>query len=477
MFTGPVVRRTVRLAVPAPVLARADLPARFDAVREKLGVPREFPPEALEEAATVVPDEPEADLTELEFATLDPPGATDLDQAMCLSRAGAGWHVDYAIADVPAFVRPGSALDQEAMKRAETVYAPDHRTPLHPPVLSEGRASLLPNETRQAYVWRFDLDENGEVTAFDLVRARVMSRRQLDYDTVEQADPELFQLLKEIGERRSALETARGGASLPLPEQEVVAEGDGFGLRLRAARSVEDWNAQLSLLTGMTAATLMLENRIGVLRTLPAPDETAMKRFRRQALELGVDWPEAESYGAFLKRLDGGQPRELALLHAAGALFRGAAYTPFDKVPPSSVIHAAVAAPYAHVTAPLRRLVDRFGLVAAHCAHTKRPVPDWLRERLPQLPAAMAAGDRLAGEVDRRCVDLVEVAVLEQRQGETFPAVAVDADDDGRGGHVQLLDPPALARCDGALEPGSTVEVRLLPVTEDAESVRFERVP
>jgi exoribonuclease R len=471
----------VRLAAPAEVLDRAELRQPFDAVREALKVPRDFPGEALEEAAHVVPDAPQADLTALEFATLDPTGSTDLDQAMCLARTGDGWHVDYAIADVPAFVRPGGALDAEAMKRAETLYAPDHKTPLHPPLLSEDRASLLPDQDRQAYVWRFDLDENGAVRAFDLVRAMVRSRAQLDYETVEEQAPDLYALLRDIGERRLALEEARGGASLPLPGQEVVSDGDGFGLRLRAARPVEDWNAQLSLLTGMTAASLMLRADAGVLRTLPPPDGTAMKRFRQQALELGVEWPDGESYGAFLRHLDGGQPRELALLHAAAALFRGAAYTPFDGTPPAITTHAAVAAPYAHVTAPLRRLVDRFGLVAAYAAHTGTPVPGWVRAALPRLPAAMAAGDRLAGELDRRCVDLVELAVLSGREGEVFPAVVVDADDraDHRSGHVQLLDPPVLARCsatDGPLDPGSTVEVRLLPPAEDAESVRFQRI-
>jgi exoribonuclease R len=471
-----VVRRTVRLAAPPGVLDRADLRARFDAVRDALKVPREFPAAVLEEAAHVVPAPPEADLTALEFVTLDPPGATDLDQAMCLATTDGGWHVDYAIADVPAFVAPGGALDAEAMRRAETVYAPDQKTPLHPPELSDGRASLLPDQDRPAFVWRFDLDGNGEVQSFDLVRALVRSRRKLDYDTVEEQAPALFALLREIGERRLALEQARGGASLPLPEQEVVEAGEGFTLRLRAARPVEDWNAQLSLLTGMTAASLMLSQGAGVLRTLPPPDGTAMKRFRQQVQELGVDWPEGESYGAFLRRMDGAEPRQLAVLHAAGALFRGAAYTPFYGSPPELSTHAAVAAPYAHVTAPLRRLVDRFGLLAAWCAHRREPVPDWLRSRLPELPAAMAAGDRLAGEVDRRCVDLVEVAVLAGRSGQVFAAVVVDTDGDGRGGRVQLLDPPVLARCDGVLEPGSTVEVRLLPMADDAESVRFVRV-
>ena len=481
-------RTTARLAAPPALLEQADLIARFDAIRARAGIPADFPPEVLAEAAQAVPEPSDVDLTDVPFVTIDPAGATDLDQAMHLARRGDGYHVDYAIADVPAFVRPDGPIAAEAMTRGQTLYAPDRRTPLHPPVLSEAAASLLPEAVRPAFVWRFDLDRQGAVQSVDLVRATVRSRRQLDYAQVQAAldaeDPgelgELGRLLQEIGERRQALEQARGGASLPLPEQEVTADGgDGFTLRLRAGRPIEDWNAQLSLMTGIAAAELMLKAGFGVLRTLPPPEAGAMKRFRRQADALGIDWPEDESYGTFLRRMDGGRPKELALLHAAGALFRGAAYAPFDGAAlplPEQTQHAAVASAYAHVTAPLRRLVDRFGLVAAHAAHRGEPAPDWLRAALPLLPAAMTASDRLTGEVERKCVDAVEVAVLVGRTGEEFDAVVVDADEDGNGGRVQLLEPPVLSRSSGRLSPGATVRVRLDAVDETAGTLKFSAV-
>ncbi len=109
-------------------------------------MPADFPADVLAEAEAAVrePDLPSSDLTDLPFLTIDPPGSTDLDQAMHLERRGDGFRVRYAIADVGAFVRPGGALDAEAHRRVETLYSPDTRTPLHPPVLSEGAASLLP---------------------------------------------------------------------------------------------------------------------------------------------------------------------------------------------------------------------------------------------------------------------------------------------------------------------------------------------
>ena len=95
-------------------------------------------------------------------------------------------------------------------------------------------------------------------------------------------------------------------------------------------------------------------------------------RFRREARGLGAEWPEGLPYGEFVRGLDRTDPRHLALIHEATALFRGAGYTAFDGEPPEQPEHAAVAAPYAHVTAPLRRLVDRFGLVVCEAAVPRR---------------------------------------------------------------------------------------------------------
>jgi len=102
-----------------------------------------------------------------------------------------------------------------------------------------------------------------------------------------------FLLLKEIGERRIAQERARGGASLPMPEQQVTArDGGGFTLEFRPLVAAEEWNAQVSLLTGMAAARMMLDAGVGVLRTMPAPTPEAVAWFRRVTRGLGAEWPQ-----------------------------------------------------------------------------------------------------------------------------------------------------------------------------------------
>ncbi len=117
----------------------------------------------------------------------------------------------------------------EANRRGETLYGADSKIPLHPTVISEEAGSLLPDEVRPALVWTIRVDETGEGTDVDVERARVRSRAKLDYATLqEQLDAgtadEMFTLLKEVGELRLAREAARGGVSLPLPEQEIIDE-------------------------------------------------------------------------------------------------------------------------------------------------------------------------------------------------------------------------------------------------------------
>ncbi|MGY1770290.1 RNB domain-containing ribonuclease [Blastococcus sp. SYSU D00813] len=452
----------------------------FAAIRAEHDVPEAFPPGALAEAEAVAaaPPLPDLDATDLPLVTVDPPGSRDLDQAVHLERGPDGFVVRYAIADVGAAVRPGGALDAEARRRGQTLYTPDRRVPLHPPVLSEGAASLLPGEDRAAALWTVRLDGDGEVTAVDVRRARVRSRAQLTYPGVQRdADagrlPGPIACLPELGRllQRRALE--RGAVELGTPEQEVVpAPGGGWTLTARGDLPVEGWNASISLLTGRCAASLMLGAGVGLLRTLPRPAPEAVAALRRLAAPLGVDWPEGAAPGAVVAALDPGRPGHAAFLEEAAALLRGAAYTPLDGAAPEDPGHGGVGAPYAHVTAPLRRLVDRFGTEVCLALSAGREPDPAVRAALPDLPALMAASDRRTRAVERAVVDATEAWLLRNRVGEVFDAVAVDAED--TRGTVVLPEPAIRARCTGALTPGTRVRVRLVEADVVRRAVRFE---
>jgi len=484
------------------------LAAALAALRTELELPGVYPAGAVEEAREAVADLklPERDLRDIPFVTIDPATSTDLDQALFIERAGDGYKVLYAIADVPSFVAPGGALDTETRRRGQTFYAPDGRIPLHPEVISEHAGSLLAEQDCGAFVWDFVLDAQAETVTVTVGRATVRSRAKLSYKGVqEQIDdgtaPPVLQLLKEVGLKRVELERLRGGASLNMPEQEIVQAADGGGYRIVAAPSlpVEDWNAQISLMTGMAAAQLMLDGKVGILRTMPAPDERSLRHFKTQTTALGKPWDGRISYGEYLRTLDASDPKQLAILHSAGTLFRGANYTPFDGEVPEVVIQAAIGAPYAHTTAPLRRLIDRFVLVICEALSNNHDIPAWAREALPSLPEIMASSDQLAGRLERAALDTVEAALVANHIGQEFDAVVIsgskpngsgNGNGNGKGngtgkangnggpyGIVQIREPAVTARCDGELESGTEVRVRLVKADIASREIRFELLP
>ena len=478
---GSVAADEIREGIDALIADRAD------------DMPVEFPADVLaaaEEAAGRAADEDRADRTDIPFITLDPASSTDLDQAMHLSRTAGGYRVLYAIADVPWFVPLHGPIDTEARRRGETVYLPDRRIPLHPEVLSEGAASLLPEQPTPAFVWDLQLDERGEVREVGLERAIVRSVAKLAYDEVQQqldagtAD-EMMLLLQEIGQLRAQLESERGGASLNVPEQEVEADGDHVRLTWRQPNPIEDANAQISLMTGMAAASVMLEHGAGILRTMPPAQDQAVARFRRQTEALGEPWPTAQRYGDYLRSLDWRNPSHLALLNQATSLFRGAGYHAFTSAEqiPEDPAQAAIAAPYAHTTAPLRRLVDRFVLLICHHHLTGTTPPAELLAALAEIPEAMQSAGSRVGQLEREAIDLVEMLALRAWVGETFPAAVIErreasTNSDGNGGaptrvEVQLIDPPVTAWVPLDAQMGQVVRVRLENVDVAERSVRF----
>lgn len=479
-------------------------------------VPLQFPPEVLAEAERAAARDVSAtervDRTAVPFVTLDPETSTDLDQAMHLERTADGFRVLYAIADVPWFVDLDGPLDHETRRRGETLYLPDRRIPLHPEVLSEGVASLLPDQTTPAFVWVLDLDASGEVSSIGLERALIRSIEKLAYDQVQKEldqgqAPPMMLLLQEIGALRTALEAQRGGASLNVPEQEVVAEGDRVLLSWRRPNPIEDDNAQISLMTGMAAASLMLEHGAGILRTMPPAEQSAVDRFRRQSEVLGIPWPTEQSYGAFLRSLDWQEPTHLALLNQATSLFRGASYAAFTSPEelPKDPEQSAIAAPYAHTTAPLRRLVDRFVLLACH-AHVegRAPSPELLAAMV-EIPEAMRTAGSRSGDLERKAIELVEITALLAWEGETFEATVIErreasepqngsgdsngkgkgnsngngsGNGNGNGGaptrvEVQLTDPPITAWVPMDAAAGEVVRVRLESVDPAARHAEF----
>lgn len=390
----------------------------------------------------------------------------------------------YAIADVAVFVEPGGVIDQEVRRRGETLYGADRKIPLHPKVLSEGAASLLVDQVRPALLWQIDLDASGEGIAVDVRRARVKSRAKLDYHGMHDeiaagtAGP-MWALLKEIGELRAAREQKRGGISLPLPEQEVSVVDGKLDLAYRGNLPIDQWNAQISLLTGMAAAHLMVEHKVGILRTLPPTPDWAIRRLHRTAYALHIDWSEDQGYAEFLRSLDPTRPDHIAMMVSATTVFRAAGYADFNGELPDQPEHSALAARYAHATAPLRRLVDRFTgeICVALCAG--EPVPQWVLDALPDLPDIMRSSGTRAGRYENAVLNLAETLVLQSQVGAEFEGAIIELDRKHHDqGDIMIRNPAIEARIQGKskLPLGERVQVRLVEADPETRRTRFELV-
>ena len=473
----------VKLGLP-PVVPE-ELAQGLATIRATTEVPSDFPVEvqAAAERAAAEPRLPDLDRTDLELITIDPAGSRDLDQALHITRGPSGeFVISYAIADVAAFVRPDDPIDLEAHRRGTTLYAPDCRTPLHPSVLSEGAASLLPNEVRPALLWTITLDHRGQTLAADVARARVRSRAQLSYREaqaeIDGSTPrETLGLLKLVGQWREFRERDRGGVSLKLPQQEIQPHEAGWTLGFRAPEPVEGWNAQISLLTGMAAAHIMLYGQVGILRTLPPADPDSLRRLRQVAKALKIVWPPELDYPDFVRTLNPTRPDHAAMLNSSTVLFRGAAYRSFSGGIPEDVDHAAIASDYAHTTAPLRRLVDRYcgEICVALCAD--QPVPAWVLRALDDLPDQMAVAQRRAKKYERAMIDLLEVYLLADKVGETFTGTVIEVERGKENGTVMIEKPAVEGRVIGdRLRLGQEVLVRLTSADYAKGAVAFEIV-
>ena len=443
------------------------------AIRDQFRVPAAFPPEvsAAAEAAARRAPTAHADWTARPFVTLDPAGATDLDQAFAIEPAGTDYLLHYAIADVAWFVCDGDPIDSEAWVRGVTTYLPDGKSGLYPPVLAEGAASLLPDGPRPAVVFTTRVAPDGGVVLAGVERALIRSRAKLAYETVAADDlPPGFET---IARRIAAAEDRRGAARVDPPEQEVERDAEGgFELRFRPLLPSERRNAALSLATNMAVADLLQAHRTGLFRVMAAPDAYAEARLRLTARAFGMDWPEAAPLAQFEKTFDPLDPRHAAFMLAVRRAGRGASYVPYrDGQTPW---HAAMAATYAHATAPLRRLADRYVVRAALAVASGQAVPEAVSAAFEQLPAVMDKAEARSGQIERAAIDLAETAILVHRTGEEFDAVVTDIGE--TGARIQLCDLPVVARvaADGVV-PGAALTVRLESADPARRTLGFKR--
>lgn len=298
-----------------------------------------FPLDALEEVKAIL-DEPGiydpslADYTHLPFVTIDNDGSKDLDQAVYVENNGTGFTIYYAIADASYYIKPGTALFREALKRGASYYFPDYSVPMLPRELSEGLISLNAQLNRRALLFIIDIDCEGNTLKAEIVRGRIMSRDKLSYNGVQEfydnqsnsplAGREFTDSLlnlQEAGRVLAAGGDRRGVISYERFEQVLRIADDSVNLRFRdiERNDASRWNEQMSLLCNIEGAKMLSpEECAGDLHVQPvfrihdAPDGASLERLENvistfieiHSLDRGIwGWRRGESLASYLKNL------------------------------------------------------------------------------------------------------------------------------------------------------------------------------
>ena len=200
-----------------------------------------------------------------------------------------------------------------------------------------------------------------------------------------------------------------------------------------------------------------------------------LQRLHRTAHALGIDWPAELLFPDFIRGLDPSKPQHAAMISASTRILRGSGYVAFDGETPAQPLHSALNAEYAHVTAPLRRLADRYAseICVALCAGTE--VPDWVRAALPHLAGEMQESAQRAHRYERMVLDLVEAGLLQHRVGESFAAVVVEVNErEPTRGIVTIADPAVEAPVVSASDIPLGTEVRVRLTTADLAQRKVE---
>ena len=349
-------------------------------------VRQEFPPEVLEEAcaydnAVVDPAEvaKRLDLRGIPIFTIDSAETKDIDDAISLQKLEDGYELGVHIADVSHYVRPGSALNEEAFERATSIYYADKVIPMLPTQLSNGICSLNEGEDCLAFSCLMRLDEKGEILSYKFVKSVIRSRVKGVYKEINALlEPEegadlselqtkyaavLEQLptMDELYRKRLVLRKARGGMEIESNEAKLVMDENGRCVDIvkRDRGTSECMIEEFMLLANQCAANAGRTNKVPfVYRVHEAPDAEKMEKLSATLLACGLNAkfknpiPTQLELAALLDETRG-QPIQIPVHTSILRSMQKARYAPQPLGH-----YGLVLADYAHFTSPIRRYPD-----------------------------------------------------------------------------------------------------------------------
>ena len=420
----------------------------------KFNLPAAFPPEALAEAESFppveLPDRPvgREDLRGDFIITIDPDTARDFDDAISLRELPQG-HVEVGvhIADVSHYVKPGSELDHEARKRANSVYLVNGVIPMLPPRLSDGLCSLRPNEQRLTYSAFIRLNPEGKPGATRFTRSVIYSRHRLTYAEAllrlrRPAQDDLDRFLHRAWHFASSLRQqrfAQGSLDLDFPELRILLDPQGKPNRIEKESSDESHQLieEFMLLANESVARhLNQEHRPALYRIHENPDESRLLEYRELLLAHGIKAGDLTQRGEIQKilKLLPGRPDGYALKIGLLRSLKRAVYSP------KSLGHFGLAkSHYTHFTSPIRRYADL--LVHRALAHAKG-APRIEGAALDALAQHLSRTERTAAEAEQESKKLKLLEYFEMQSGpnpsQTFEAIVTEVTNFGM--FVELPD-------------------------------------
>jgi len=418
----------------------------------------EFPPEAMDEADRVVPtvSEEEArgehrrDLRSMPLITIDGEDARDFDDAVYAEPQGTGWRLVVAIADVTHYVREGTALNAEALRRATSVYLPDRVLPMLPERLSNGICSLRPDEDRLCMVADMVFDARAKLRSYELYPGVMRSVARCTYNEVQDVlDGKdvphrnrlrpLFERLLAVSRALRAMRKERGAIDFDLPEHKVVMGEDGMPERMekRERRESHRLIEECMLAANEAVAKFFQDEELpSVYRFHGEPDEQKLAAFGALAQAYGFklrfdDGISSKELDAFITQLEG-HPEQRALNQLLLRSMMQAVYSA------SRVGHYGLAAEhYLHFTSPIRRypdlLVHRLlkGYWARKGKKRSQAAVDKEETQLEDMAEQSSERERAAMQVEREVVSFYATLLMKDRVGEEFDATVSSITDFG----------------------------------------------